>query len=82
MSHNHFNISYLHGEPCSALQSRVDLEFDPQASDTMKKHLDRFGDQGFLLPNPLYGSWETTLDYRADPDAKRLEDKFRRVVGF
>jgi len=48
---------------------------------------ERFGTQWFLLPNPAYGSWETSLAPCAVPDREsadctrqRLEGKYRVLV--
>ena len=48
----------------------------------VKKHAVRFGRDWFLIPNPLYGSWESVLYNRDDPDAKQLSDKTALVKGF
>ena len=47
-----------------------------------RKYQERFGDQWFLLPNPVYGSWEAVLYDRKDPDKKQLEDKIKNVKSF
>lgn len=46
------------------------------------KHIDRLNSQWFLLPNPLYGSWETVLYNLADPDDKQLTDKISKVKSY
>ena len=46
------------------------------------KYLDRFNRQWFLLPNPIYGSWEAVLYNRQDPDDKQLVDKMSKVKTF
>jgi acid phosphatase len=47
-----------------------------------RKYHDRFGSKWFLLPNPVYGSWESVLYNRDDPDAKQLTDKINKVTGY
>lgn len=42
-------------------------------------HLDRFGDRWFLLPNPVYGSWEDAVSGGGGDDAARLAEKQRRL---
>ena len=44
--------------------------------------LPRFGRQWFLLPNPVYGSWERNLSEREADDAEQLRQKMARVQGF
>ncbi len=46
------------------------------------KYQDRFGDRWFLLPNPVYGSWETVLYNRSDNDKKQLEDKMKYIKSY
>jgi acid phosphatase len=48
----------------------------------MKKNLARFGEQWFLLPNPIYGSWESTIVKSKDSDAEQLADKHRHLRRF
>lgn len=47
-----------------------------------RKYQEKFGDQWFLLPNPVYGSWESVLYNRNDPDKKQLEDKLKYVKPY
>lgn len=46
------------------------------------KHVHFLNRQWFLLPNPLYGSWETVLYNQADPDDKQLKDKISKVKSY
>lgn len=48
----------------------------------MREHLSRFGDRWFLLPNPVYGSWESVLYGQGVSDEKQLSDKIGKVRGF
>lgn len=50
--------------------------------DEAQKRASRFGSQWFLLPNPLYGSWESVLYDRTSPDAKQLQDKRDQVLAY
>ena len=43
-------------------------------------HADRFGSSWFVLPNPLYGSWERALGVGA-PEAESAEEKRARLLG-
>jgi 5'-nucleotidase (lipoprotein e(P4) family) len=47
----------------------------------MKQHADRFGEQWFLLPNPLYGSWESAV-VKTTGDANQLAEKRSKVRRF
>ncbi|WP_447964618.1 5'-nucleotidase, lipoprotein e(P4) family [Nitrospira sp. Ecomares 2.1] len=47
-----------------------------------QKHKKRWGDSWFLLPNPLYGSWETSLYDKSLRDQQVLQKKIERVKGF
>lgn len=47
-----------------------------------RKHADRFGRDWFLLPNPLYGSWESVLFTRGVSDTEELSEKRAHVKGF
>jgi 5'-nucleotidase (lipoprotein e(P4) family) len=44
-------------------------------------YIDRFGERWFLLPNPLYGSWESGLYDPSARDAKQLAERVGRVEG-
>lgn len=47
-----------------------------------QKYSQRWGVSWFLLPNPLYGSWETSLYDQSLPDQQVLEHKIDHVTGF
>ena len=57
------------------------MSFDQRAIEA-KKYQVKFGDQWFLLPNPVYGSWETVLYNKSDGDLKQLEDKTKLIKSF
>jgi 5'-nucleotidase (lipoprotein e(P4) family) len=44
----------------------------------MKKRLDLFGTRWFLLPNPVYGSWEAAV-VKSPGDAEQLKEKHDRI---
>ena len=47
------------------------------------KHGDWWGTRWFLLPNPMYGSWDGALtDHKNPPDAETLQRKRALVKGF
>ncbi len=46
------------------------------------KYQQRLGSQWFLLPNPVYGSWETVLYKRNDSDQKQLQDKIKKIKSY
>jgi len=47
------------------------------------KHSDWWGTRWFLLPNPMYGSWDGALtDHKNPPDAETLQRKRALVKGF
>jgi 5'-nucleotidase (lipoprotein e(P4) family) len=48
----------------------------------MERNLDRFGDRWFLLPNPVYGSWEFAIVDTRDKDGSQLGDKHRKLQRF
>ena len=52
--------------------------------EAAEKHLDWWGTRWFLLPNPMYGSWDRALydDDSSLPDAEVLRRKLKRVQGF
>jgi len=43
-------------------------------------HAERFGTQWFVLPNPLYGSWERAIDAGGGPHLDRLRRLERRLA--
>jgi 5'-nucleotidase (lipoprotein e(P4) family) len=47
----------------------------------MKQYVDRFGEQWFLLPNPIYGSWESAV-VKTSGDANQLAEKRSKVRRF
>ncbi len=53
-----------------------------QRIEAMEKNLARFGDRWFLLPNPVYGSWEFAIVNPADKDGSQLGDKHRKLRRF
>ena len=53
-----------------------------QRTAAMEKNLDRFGDRWFLLPNPVYGSWEFAIVNPNDKDGSQLGDKHRKLRRF
>ncbi|MBI5975291.1 5'-nucleotidase, lipoprotein e(P4) family [Staphylococcus canis] len=69
---NNYNLVMLFGDNL--------LDFDepkaatPEARDTfLKQHEDDFGSKYIIFPNPMYGSWESTLyqnDYSIDAHEK------------
>jgi acid phosphatase len=50
----------------------------------VEKRLDKFGDCWFIIPNPMYGSWERAIyDFRVDlPPAEKLRIKATKVKSF
>jgi hypothetical protein len=48
----------------------------------MERNVDRFGDRWFLLPNPVYGSWEFAIVNPRDKDGSQLGDKHRKLRRF
>lgn len=46
------------------------------------KYQQRFGSQWFLMPNPIYGSWESVLYNRKDNDEKQLLDKMNYIKSY
>lgn len=48
----------------------------------MERNLDSFGDRWFLLPNPVYGSWEFAIVDPRDKDGSQLGDKHRKLRRF
>lgn len=60
---------------------RVPLE---KRRDIMLKHINMWGSQWFVLPNPLYGSWEKAI-YGFDlslPDKEILKKKFEALKSY
>lgn len=59
-----------------------DSRTDPQARmDLARRHADRWGRQWIVLPNPMYGAWDTSL-YGHDYDLtreERLQQKLRHL---
>jgi 5'-nucleotidase (lipoprotein e(P4) family) len=53
-----------------------------ERSAAMERNLDRFGDRWFLLPNPVYGSWEFAIVDLRDKDGSQLGDKHRKLQRF
>lgn len=53
-----------------------------QRAAAMERNLDRFGDRWFLLPNPVYGSWEFAIVNPRDKDGSQLGDKHRKLRRF
>jgi 5'-nucleotidase (lipoprotein e(P4) family) len=55
----------------------------PEArTSAMEQNLALFGDRWFLLPNPVYGSWEFAIVNPHDKDGSQLGDKHRAVQRF
>lgn len=46
------------------------------------KYADRFNNEWFLLPNPLYGSWESVLYDRNGSDEQQLKEKIQKVIHY
>lgn len=53
-----------------------------QRSAAMQKHIELFGERWFLLPNPVYGSWEFAVVDPHDKDEDQLHDKHRKLRRF
>ncbi|HEX5108075.1 MAG TPA: HAD family acid phosphatase [Vicinamibacterales bacterium] len=67
-------ILLLIGDDMNDFVSTANLS--PQARrDLAVKHGSRWGRTWILLPNPLYGSWETALYQRGTPDSEVLQIK-------
>jgi acid phosphatase len=48
---------------------------------TITPHIDRIGVDWFLVPNPLYGSWERAL-YQFATDCEMIDEKRSHLKGF
>jgi len=46
------------------------------------KYQEKFGNYWFLLPNPVYGSWETVLYNRKDKDVNQIKEKMKYIRSF
>ena len=57
------------------------MKAEDRVTEAMK-HIGKLNRQWFLLPNPLYGSWETVLYNLTDPDEKQLLDKIGKVKSY
>jgi 5'-nucleotidase (lipoprotein e(P4) family) len=49
---------------------------------TMRRNLDAFGKYWFLLPNPLYGSWDDVVTKKAKEDDVQLRARRCRIESF
>ena len=52
-----------------------------ERKEAVMPYVDNFGADWFLLPNPLYGSWESAL-YERGEDCDMIDQKRSQVKGF
>ena len=75
-----YRVLLLLGDDLNDFLSGVRDASVERRAELAAAHADRFGSSWFVLPNPLYGSWERALGVGA-PEAESAEEKRARLLG-
>ena len=81
LARNHWVIAMVGDDLADFVPGIRRMKPEDRVTEAMK-HIGMLNRQWFLIPNPLYGSWETVLYNLADSDDRQLTDKIGKVKSY